>query len=147
METLPVRIHLIDAGMPLPSYAHEGDAGLDVRSAVETTVEPFERQLIPSGFAIAVPRGYAAYVQPRSGCAFKQGLTLINTPGLIDSTYRGEVKVAVVNLDPRETITLHRGDRIAQLVIVPVPEVALVEVACLDETDRGTGGFGSSGTR
>lgn len=147
MSTKPVRLPVkrLDPTIELPSYAYAGDAGLDLRSSEDVTLEPFERRLISTGLAIAIPEGYAGFVQPRSGMAFKHGLSMANTPGLIDSHYRGELKVIAINLDPREPISIKRGDRIAQLVIQQVPVVSLVEVEELDETDRGTGGFGSSG--
>ncbi len=147
MSTKPVRLPVkrLDPTIELPSYAYAGDAGLDLRSSEDVTLEPFERRLISTGLAIAIPEGYAGFVQPRSGMALKHGLSMANTPGLIDSHYRGELKVIAINLDPREPISIKRGDRIAQLVIQQVPVVSLVEVEELDETDRGTGGFGSSG--
>jgi dUTP pyrophosphatase len=144
-SSITVHIKRLDADVELPAYAYEGDAGLDLRSAVDVVLEPFERALIPTGLAIALPDGYAGFVQPRSGLAIKQGLSIVNTPGLIDSHYRGELKIIAINLDPRERITIARGDRIAQLVIQQVPTVRLVEVDELDATSRGTGGFGSSG--
>ena len=147
MSTNPVRLPVkrLDPTIELPSYAYAGDAGLDLRSSEDVTLEPFERRLISTGLAIAIPEGYAGFVQPRSGMALKHGLSMANTPGLIDSHYRGELKVIAINLDPREPISIKRGDRIAQLVIQQVPVGSLVEVEELDETDRGTGGFGSSG--
>ena len=144
-SSITVHIKRLDADVELPTYAYEGDAGLDLRSAADVVLEPFERALIPTGLAIALPDGYAGFVQPRSGLAIKQGLSIVNTPGLIDSHYRGELKIIAINLDPRERITIARGDRIAQLVIQQVPTVRLVEVDELDATSRGTGGFGSSG--
>ena len=144
MSNLEVQIQKLDSELPLPKYAYEGDAGLDLISAIDITVEPFERQAVPTGIAIAIPSGYAGLVLPRSGLALKQGLTVVNAPGLIDSNYRGEIKVAVINLDKSNPVTIHRGDRIAQLVISPVPTVTLTEVAALDSTVRGAGGFGSS---
>ena len=145
MANLIVNIKRLDPTVELPSYAYEGDAGLDLRSNADATIEPHERALIPTGLAIALPDGYAGFVQPRSGMALKRGLSIANTPGLIDAHYRGELKVIAVNLDPHETIHIERGERIAQLVIQAVPVVKLVEVDELDETDRGAGGFGSSG--
>ena len=147
VSTKPVRLPVkrLDPTIELPSYAYAGDAGLDLRSSEDVTLEPFERRLISTGLAIAIPEGYAGFVQPRSGMALKHGLSMANTPGLIDSHYRGELKVIAINLDPREPISIKRGDRIAQLVIQQVPVISLVEVEELDETDRGTGGFGSSG--
>ena len=131
----------------LPSYAYEGDAGLDLRANESVDIPPFSRVLIPTGLAIALPDGFAGFVQPRSGMALKRGLTIANTPGLIDAHYRGELKVIAVNIDPHETIHIERGERIAQLVIQQVPVVRLIEVDELDETDRGCGGFGSSGSK
>lgn len=140
---LPIK--RLDPTVELPSYAYEGDAGLDLRAAEDVTLQPFERRLIPTGLAVAIPEGYAGFVQPRSGMALKKGLSMANTPGLIDAHYRGELKVVAINLDPEEPIHIDRGERIAQLVIQKVPVVELDEVDELDETDRGAGGFGSSG--
>lgn len=146
MQELNVSIKRLDPSVQLPSYAYEGDAGLDLRANETVTIAPFERVLIPTGLAIGLPDGYAGFVQPRSGLALKVGLSIANTPGLIDAHYRGELKVIAVNLDAHEPIAIERGERIAQLVIQQVPVVHLVEVDELDATDRGTGGFGSSGT-
>ncbi|WP_066832037.1 dUTP diphosphatase [Collinsella ihumii] len=146
MAELNVSIKRLDPEVELPSYAYEGDAGLDLRANESVEIPPHERVLISTGIAIALPDGYAGFVQPRSGMALKRGLSIANTPGLIDAHYRGEIKVIAVNLDPRETIRIERGERIAQLVIQQVPVVHLVEVDELDETDRGAGGFGSSGS-
>ena len=140
-----VPIKRLDPDVELPSYAYAGDAGLDLRSSEDVTLEPFERRLISTGLAIAIPEGFAGFVQPRSGLALRQGLSMANTPGLIDAHYRGELKICAINLDPHERIVVKRGDRIAQLVIQQVPSVTLVEVDDLDDTDRGSGGFGSSG--
>ena len=144
-EHVNLTIKRLDEDVELPRYAYPGDAGLDLRSNADLVLEPFERKLIPTGLAIAIPEGYAGFVQPRSGLALKQGLSFPNTPGLIDSHYRGELKVVAINLDPQNPILINKGDRIAQLVIQEVPVVNLVEVKELDETDRGSGGFGSSG--
>ena len=146
MAELNVSIKRLDPEVELPTYAYEGDAGLDLRANESVEIPPHERVLISTGIAIALPDGYAGFVQPRSGMALKRGLSIANTPGLIDAHYRGEIKVIAVNLDPRETIRIERGERIAQLVIQQVPAVHLVEVDELDETDRGAGGFGSSGS-
>ncbi len=143
LVNLPIK--RLNKDIELPSYAYEGDAGLDLRAAESCTLAPGERRLVSTGLAIAIPEGYAGFVQPRSGLALKKGLSMANTPGLIDSHYRGELKVIAVNLDPHEPIQIEVGERIAQLVIQQVPVVRLVEVDELDETDRGTGGFGSSG--
>ncbi|MDO9556931.1 MAG: dUTP diphosphatase [Coriobacteriia bacterium] len=140
-----LQIKRLDTGLPLPRYAHEGDAGLDLFAAEDVTLEPFRRALVPTGIAVAIPEGHAGFVQPRSGLAIKQGLGLVNAPGLIDSHYRGEIKVIAINLDPETPITITRGDKIAQLVIQQVACVELIEVSELDETARGEGGFGSTG--
>ncbi len=140
---LPIK--RLDEGVELPSYAYEGDAGLDLRSAEDVVLKPFERRLVSTGLAIAIPDGYAGFVQPRSGLALREGLSMANTPGLIDAHYRGELKVCAINLDPERDIHITKGERIAQLVIQKVPRVSLMEVDSLDETDRGVGGFGSSG--
>ena len=145
-EHLQLKIKRLDPSVELPTYAYEGDAGLDLRANEEVTLQPHERRLISTGLAIALPDGWAGFVQPRSGMALKQGLSMANTPGLIDAHYRGELKVCAVNLDNSTPIHIERGERIAQLVIQRVPVVDLVEVDELDETDRGAGGFGSSGT-
>lgn len=141
--TLPIK--RLDPTVELPTYAYEGDAGLDLRSNEDVTLAPFERRLVGTGLAIAIPEGYAGFVQPRSGLALREGLSMANTPGLIDAHYRGELKVCSINLDPSRSIHIERGERIAQLVIKRVPVVSLQEVDELDETDRGAGGFGSSG--
>ena len=145
-ERISVPIKRLDPTVELPTYAYAGDAGLDLRANEEVTLAPHERRLVATGLAVAIPEGYAGFVQPRSGLALREGLSMANTPGLIDSHYRGELKVCAVNLDNERPITISRGERIAQLVIQRVPVVDLVEVDELDETDRGAGGFGSSGT-
>lgn len=147
MSSIFVNIKRLDPTVELPRYAYEGDAGLDLRANEHVVLRPYERALISTGLAIALPDGYAGFVQPRSGMAIKQGLSIVNTPGLIDAHYRGELKVIAINLDADHEIVIERGDRIAQLVIQRVPTVRLVEVDELDATDRGTGGFGSSGVQ
>ena len=142
---LPVPIQMFDSSNEPPSYAHEGDAGLDLRAAEAVTLGPLERALVSCGFALAIPDGYAGLVIPRSGLAAKHGITVVNAPGLIDSGYRGEVKVILMNLDPSDPFEVQPGDRIAQLMIVAAPKVDLMPVASLDVTERGQGGFGSSG--
>ena len=144
-DRIDLPIKRLDSEVELPSYAYAGDAGLDLRSNEEIDLEPLERRLVGTGLAIAIPDGYAGFVQPRSGLALREGLSMANTPGLIDAHYRGELKVCAVNLDPEKTIHISKGERIAQLVIQKVPAVTLVEVTELDQTDRGAGGFGSSG--
>jgi len=140
-----IAIQRLDAELPLPSYAHPGDAGADLVSAVDVVIEPGERTLVPTGIAVALPDGYAAFVHPRSGLAFKHGLSIVNTPGTIDAGYRGEIKVLLINHDPHSSFTVTRGDRIAQLVIQRVERAAFVEVDSLDDTARGAGGYGSTG--
>ena len=144
-EHITLQLKKLDSGLPTPRYAHEGDAGLDLYAAEDVTLQPGQRAMVPTGIAIAIPQGYAGFVQPRSGLAAKQGITIVNTPGLIDSGYRGEVKVILLNTDSANAVQLARGERIAQLVIQSVPAVMLEEVDELGSTERGTGGFGSSG--
>ncbi len=141
--TMPVKI--LDSSIPKPAYAKAGDAGLDLRSRIDVVIAPGKRQLVPTGIAIAIPEGFAGFVQPRSGLALKKGLTIVNTPGLIDSGYRGELGVIALNTDTDEPIVIAKGDRIAQLVIQEVPVVDLIVVDELDKTFRGETGFGSSG--
>jgi dUTP pyrophosphatase len=131
-------------GLPLPAYATAGAAGMDVVSAEALTLQPGARKAVATGFSIAIPAGYEVQVRPRSGLALKNGVTCLNTPGTIDSDYRGEVKVILANLS-HEPFVIARGDRIAQLVPAPVQRARMVESDTLDETDRGTGGFGSTG--
>lgn len=136
----------LDPDLPLPAYAKPGDAGVDLRATEAVTLAPGGgRALVPTGVAVAIPRGYAGFVQPRSGLALKHGVTVLNSPGLIDADYRGELKVVLVNTDPTEAFVIERGERIAQLVIQAVEHVDFVEVDELDETERGDGGFGHSG--
>lgn len=140
-----VPIVRLDPELPLPTYAHEGDAGLDLMAREDASVPAAGgRCLVPTGIAIALPRGYAALVLPRSGLALKHGLTVVNSPGLIDCGYRGEIKVVLLNTDPDSDYSVRRGDRIAQLVVQKVVEVRWDEVSQLDGIDRG-GGFGHSG--
>ena len=143
---LPVAVRRLDPGLPLPSYAHPGDAGADLMTAVDVSLRPGERALVPTGIAIALPEGYVALVHPRSGLAARHGLSIVNTPGTIDAGYRGEVKVLLVNHDPVDTIELRRGDRIAQLVVQRFETAAFTEVDSLPESVRGIGGYGSTGT-
>ena len=140
-----VQIHRLDPDLPLPSYAHAGDAGADLMTAVDVTLAAGERALVPTGVALALPEGYAAFVHPRSGLAARCGLSIVNAPGTVDAGYRGEVKVALVNLDPREPLALRRGDRIAQLVVQRVETARFVEVDRLPGSERGAGGYGSTG--
>jgi dUTP pyrophosphatase len=145
MPDITVPVKRLDESLDLPEYAYVGDAGLDLRSAENAVLKPFERRAVPCGIALAIPPGYAGFVLPRSGLAAKHGISIVNAPGLIDSNYRGEIKVILINLDPDHLFEITRGDRIAQLVILKTPSVGLSEVADLDETVRGQGGFGSSG--
>ena len=146
-QQLSIDITRLAEDVTIPSYAYPGDAGMDLRAIEHVTLAPFERALVSTGLAVAIPEGYAGFVQPRSGLAIKQGVTVLNTPGLIDSHYRGELKVALINLDPNTTFEVNPGDRIAQLVIQKVENVAWNVVDSLDETERGEGGFGSSGVQ
>ena len=143
--TLPFK--RLDPDAVLPARAHPGDAGLDLRSAVDVEVGPGERALVPTGVAVAIPDGHAGLVLPRSGLASKHGLTMANAPGLIDAGYRGEVICAVVNIDRDTRVRISKGDRIAQLVVVAVPELAAEWVEELPPTTRGEGGFGSTGAQ
>lgn len=145
MPSVQVPVKILDEGLPRPSYAKPGDAGLDLRSTEDIVIEPGQRALIGTGIAVAIPQGYAGFVQPRSGLAIKQGMTLVNTPGLIDSGYRGEIRIIALNTDKEHAIAIKRGDRIAQLVIQEVPAVELVEVEELSSSERADTGFGSSG--
>lgn len=143
---LAIPVQRLDSDLALPSYAKPGDAGADLVANEDVTLAPGGgRALIGTGIAIAIPRGYAGFVQPRSGLALRHGVTCLNTPGLIDSGYRDELKVLLINTDPSEPYEVQRGDRIAQLVIQSVEEVIWEEAEQLDETERGQGGFGHSG--
>ena len=142
---LPLPIQRLDDGLPLPAYAHDGDAGADLYAREGVLLEPGERRLVPTGVAIALPDGYVGLVHPRSGLAAKVGLSIVNAPGTVDSGYRGEIKVCLINLDPRTPIRLERGDRIAQLVIQRVERAEFIETDELDATSRGAGGHGSTG--
>lgn len=135
----------LDPAASLPERAHPGDAGLDLRAAADVVVGPGERAKVRTGLAVAIPEGHAGLVLPRSGLASRHGLTLANSPGLIDAGYRGEVLCAVVNLDPREPVRIAKGDRIAQLVVVEIPQLEAVWAPELPATSRGEGGFGSTG--
>jgi dUTP pyrophosphatase len=140
---LPVR--RLDPGLPLPAYAHPGDAGADLCAAEEVVLPPGGRATVGTGIALAVPDGYAAFVHPRSGLAARHGITLVNAPGTVDAGYRGEVRVVLLNTDAGEPFTVHRGDRIAQLVVQPVARARFLDVAELPASPRGEGGFGSTG--
>ncbi len=140
-----VQVRRLDPAAEVPAYAHPGDAGADLVTTVDVRLEPGERALVPTGIAVALPQGFVGLVHPRSGLAARCGVSIVNSPGTVDAGYRGEVKVALVNLDPREPVVLSRGDRIAQLVVQRVEEARFVEVDELPESARGTGGHGSTG--
>ncbi|WP_300402262.1 dUTP diphosphatase [uncultured Nocardioides sp.] len=143
---MPVPVVRLDPELPLPSYAHPGDAGADLHTTVDVVLAPGERALVPTGIALALPEGYVGLVHPRSGLAARHGVSIVNTPGTVDAGYRGEVKVLLVNLDPTEPVELRRGERIAQLVVQRVERAAFVEVDALPDSARGSGGYGSTGT-
>jgi dUTP pyrophosphatase len=142
---LALQVRRLDPGLPVPAYANAGDAGLDLYAREDVALAPGERAVVPTGVAVALPRGCVGLVHPRSGLAARQGLGIVNGPGTIDEGYRGEIKVIVINHDPEQAAQISRGDRIAQLVIQRVEAVQVVEVDELDDTARGSGGFGSSG--
>ena len=145
-QKVDVRVKRLDhgTGLPLPAYATSGAAGMDITAAESLTLRPGKRHAVATGFAFAIPDGYEVQVRPRSGLALKHGITCLNTPGTIDSDYRGEVKVILANLG-EEDFVINTGDRIAQIVVAPVTQGIMCEVEALDDTDRGTGGFGSTG--
>ena len=145
IERVSIPLQQIDPDLPVPAYAYVGDAGVDLRATCDDILKPFERKLVPCGIAVAIPSGYAGFVLPRSGLAIKHGVSLVNAPGLIDSNYRGEIQAILVNLDPQSEVAIKRGDRIAQLVVMRVPDAAFDVCAELPDTERGAGGFGSSG--
>lgn len=142
---LEIAVRRLDPRLPAPTYAHPGDAGADLHAAEAATLAPGERVLVPTGIAVALPDGFAAFVHPRSGLALRHGLSVVNTPGTIDAGYRGEIKVLLVNHDLHETVRIARGDRIAQLVVQRVEHVTFREVESLEDTSRGAGGYGSTG--
>jgi dUTP pyrophosphatase len=145
-RSVPLHVKRLDRDVPLPSYAHDGDAGLDLCAAEDVVLAPMARAAVATGLAIAVPTGWVGLVHPRSGLALRQGLTVANAPGTIDAGYRGELKVILVNLGD-EAVAIARGDRVAQLVLQEVAIADVVEVDDLDDTTRGAGGFGSTGVR
>lgn len=142
---LPVLITRLDEGLPLPSYAHHGDAGADLYSRIDATIAPHGRLTIPTGVAIAIPDGYVGLVHPRSGLAAQRGLTVLNAPGTVDAGYRGEIAVTLINTDPSHEAHVARGDRIAQIVFQACERARLIEVELLPISHRGTSGFGSTG--
>jgi dUTP pyrophosphatase len=145
-QKVDIRVKRLDhgAGLPMPAYATSGAAGMDICAAESLTLRAGKRHAVATGFAFAIPDGYEIQVRPRSGLALKHGITCLNTPGTIDSDYRGEVKVILANLGD-EDFVINTGDRIAQIVVAPVTQGAMVEVGALEDTERGTGGFGSTG--
>jgi dUTP pyrophosphatase len=140
-----ILISRLDPEVPLPSYAHPGDAGADLTTTVDVHLAPGVRALVPTGVSIALPDGYVALVHPRSGLAARFGVSIVNAPGTVDAGYRGEIKVMLINLDPRDPVALSRGDRIAQLVVQQVERARFVEVDSLPGSVRGAGGYGSTG--
>jgi dUTP pyrophosphatase len=140
-----VPIKRVDPGVPLPSYAHPDDAGADLVTAEDVELAPGARAVVPTGIAIALPAGYAAFVHPRSGLAARHGVTIVNAPGTVDAGYRGEIRVTLLNTDPAHSVSFRRGDRIAQLVVQRVEYATFREVDVLPESARGEGGFGSTG--
>jgi dUTP pyrophosphatase len=144
-EQVEVLIRRLDAGLPLPASSHPGDAGVDLYAASDVELGPGERAVVPTGIAIALPDGYAAFVHPRSGLAARHGVTLVNAPGTIDAGYRGEIAVTMINTDRDAAVSFRRGDRIAQLVIQRIERAVFYEVSTLPGSARGAGGFGSTG--
>ena len=143
--SVQVLIKRLDPGVPLPNYANGGDAGADIVTAVDITLAPGERALVPTGISIALPDGYVALVHPRSGLAIKHGITMVNSPGTVDAGYRGELKLILINHDSQDSVSFKRGDRVAQLVIQQVERAEFVEVQELPGSGRGSDGFGSTG--
>ena len=141
-----ILIKRLDPTVPLPSYAKAGDAGADLATRIDFTINPGERMLVPTGISIALPNGYVALVHPRSGLAIKHGISMVNTPGTVDAGYRGELQVILINHDLTQPVSFKKGDRIAQLVIQKVERADLVEVSDLPGSDRSSGGFGSTGS-
>jgi dUTP pyrophosphatase len=145
MDGVRIEVVRLDPGLPLPSYQRVGDAGMDLHAAQDASIPAGARAVVGTGIAVAIPVGYAGFVTPRSGLAARLGLSIVNAPGVVDSGYRGEIKVILVNTDAVDVIEVRRGDRIAQMLIVPVAAAELVEVAELPPSERGTGGHGSTG--
>jgi dUTP pyrophosphatase len=144
-DAVEILIKRLDPGLPLPARAHPGDAGTDLFAAQDVELAPGQRAVVPTGIAIALPDGYAAFVHPRSGLAARHGVTLVNAPGTVDAGYRGEIRVTLLNTDAEQPVRLQRGDRIAQLVVQRVDEPVFYEVETLPGSARGEGGFGSTG--
>ena len=144
-DPLSIALQVLDPGLPPPVYAKPGDAGVDLRSSTDVTLGPGERSLVPTGVAVALPEGYAGFVHPRSGLAARHGITVVNAPGTVDSGYRGEIMVTLLNTDAAESFRVRRGDRIAQLVVQRVEQAVFEVVDVLPASERGGTGFGSSG--
>jgi dUTP diphosphatase len=144
-ENVQVLLRRLDDSVPVPRYAHPGDAGADLATAADVTIEPGQRVLVGTGLAVAIPAGWVGLVHPRSGLAARHGLTIVNAPGTVDAGYRGEIKVCLLNTDARAEVRLRRGDLIAQLLLQRVAQADFVEVAELPSSDRGAGGHGSTG--
>lgn len=142
---LNVALKVLDDGIAAPQYALPGDAGADLTTTVDVTLAPGQRELVPTGIAVAIPEGYAGFIHPRSGLAVRTGLSIVNAPGTIDAGYRGEIQVPLINLDPTDTIQLHRGERIAQLILQPVHQAEFTVVEELPDSVRQDAGFGSTG--
>lgn len=142
-----VKLPIVSTPEQIPNYARDGDAGADLRSSVDVILRPGERALVPTGIRIALPHGYVGFVVPRSGLAIRHGITVLNSPGTIDAGYRGEIQVALLNTDRDDSFQIAVGDRIAQLIVMPVSQAEFVSVSELDESERGSGGFGSTGVR
>jgi dUTP pyrophosphatase len=138
-------VDVLIASGTVPEYAHPGDAGADLRSAVDVVLEPGRRHTVPTGVSIALPDGYVAFVVPRSGLAARHGITIVNSPGTVDAGYRGEIQITMLNTDPDESFAIATGDRIAQLIVMPVSRARFVPVETLPGSQRGDGGFGSTG--
>lgn len=141
---MKLKIKILDKTIPVPKFAHKGDAGMDLYSTIDYVLKPFERKLVPTGIKIEIPEGYAGFVQPRSGLAINNGISLVNTPGLIDSGYRGEIKAILINFDPVENFEIKKGDKICQFVIMKIENAEIILKDELDDSDRGEGGFGST---
>lgn len=144
-QRLTILVQILDDGMQAPTYEHPGDAGLDLSTTIDITLAPGQRQVVPTGIAVALPAEHVGFVVPRSGLAARSGVSLVNAPGTIDAGYRGEIKVVLVNHDPADSVSLRRGDRIAQLVVMPVSSVHCTVVDSLPDSSRGVGGLGSTG--
>ena len=147
MDNVRVPIKILSRDAQIPHMAYNGDSGVDLRSVERIVLKPQERAMVATGLAIALPEGYAGFILPRSGLAAKHGISIVNAPGLIDSNYRGELKVILLNTDPDNSFTIEIGDRIAQLIVMPVPTINFEQVEELTESQRGESGFGSSGIR